>query len=146
MRAILIHWAITVWWQHTLLIPALRSRGRQISMSFEASLVYRVNSSTARATQRNPVFKNQEKKKRFALEMLMSHEVLSFKASGHLDLNGNVPFNETYLHFHILLTWFLIEYLVVFVPFCFVLFCFVFKKGYFSVQHWLSWNSLCRPR
>jgi hypothetical protein len=30
---------------------------------FEASLVYRVSSETARATQRNPVSKNQKKKK-----------------------------------------------------------------------------------
>jgi hypothetical protein len=37
------------------LIPAL---GRQIS-EFEASLVYRVSSRTARAIQRNPVSKNQ---------------------------------------------------------------------------------------
>jgi hypothetical protein len=40
------------------LIPALgRQRGRQIS-EFETSLVYRVNSRTARATQRNPVTKH----------------------------------------------------------------------------------------
>ena len=35
-------------------------RGRQIS-EFEASLVYRVSSRTARAIQRNPVSKNQTK-------------------------------------------------------------------------------------
>jgi hypothetical protein len=34
-------------------------RGRQIS-EFEASLVYRVSSRTARATQRNPVLKNKK--------------------------------------------------------------------------------------
>jgi hypothetical protein len=39
----------------------LGGRGRQIS-EFEASLVYRVSSRTARATQRNPVSKNQKKK------------------------------------------------------------------------------------
>ena len=33
-------------------------RGRQIS-EFEASLVYRVSSRTARVTQRNPVSKNK---------------------------------------------------------------------------------------
>jgi hypothetical protein len=38
-------------------------RGRQIS-EFEASLVYQMSSRTARATQRNPVSKNQKKKKR----------------------------------------------------------------------------------
>jgi hypothetical protein len=54
-----------VWW-NTPLIPALensRSRGRQIS-EFEASLVYRVSSRTARATQRNPVSKKPKKKKK----------------------------------------------------------------------------------
>jgi hypothetical protein len=40
------------------LIPA--SRGRQIS-EFEASLVYKVSSRTARATQRNPVKKKNKK-------------------------------------------------------------------------------------
>jgi hypothetical protein len=38
----------------------LGSRGRQIS-EFEVSLVYRVSSRTARATQRNPVSKNKTK-------------------------------------------------------------------------------------
>jgi hypothetical protein len=41
----------------------LGGRGRRIS-EFEASLVYRVSSRTARATQRNPVSKNQRKKER----------------------------------------------------------------------------------
>jgi hypothetical protein len=41
----------------------LGGRGRQIS-EFEASLVYRVSSRTARATQRNPVSKNQKTKNR----------------------------------------------------------------------------------
>jgi hypothetical protein len=40
----------------------LGGRGRQIS-EFEASLVYRVSSRTARATQRNPVSKKQKKQK-----------------------------------------------------------------------------------
>jgi hypothetical protein len=39
----------------------LGGRGRWVS-EFEASLVYRVSSRTARATQRNPVSKNQKKK------------------------------------------------------------------------------------
>jgi hypothetical protein len=38
-------------------------RSRQIS-EFEASLVYRLNSRTARATQRNPVSKNQRERER----------------------------------------------------------------------------------
>jgi hypothetical protein len=40
----------------------LSTRGRWIS-EFEASLVYRVSSRTARATQRNPVSKKQKNKK-----------------------------------------------------------------------------------
>jgi hypothetical protein len=39
----------------------LGGRGRQIS-EFKATLVYRVSSRTARATQRNPVSKNQKSK------------------------------------------------------------------------------------
>jgi hypothetical protein len=39
----------------------LGGRGRWIS-EFKANLVYRVSSRTARATQRNPVLKNQNKK------------------------------------------------------------------------------------
>ena len=42
------------WW-HT----PLEGRGRQIS-EFEASLVYRVSSRTAKATQRNPVSKKKK--------------------------------------------------------------------------------------
>jgi hypothetical protein len=41
----------------------LGGRGRWIS-EFEASLVYRVSSRTARATQRNPVLKNKTEKER----------------------------------------------------------------------------------
>jgi hypothetical protein len=39
----------------------LGGRGRWLS-AFEASLVYRVSSRTARATPRNPVLKNKNKK------------------------------------------------------------------------------------
>jgi hypothetical protein len=39
----------------------LGGRGRWIS-EFEASLVYKVSSRTARATQRNPVSKNKKQK------------------------------------------------------------------------------------
>jgi hypothetical protein len=41
----------------------LGGRGRWIS-EFEASLVYKVSSRTARATQRNPVSKNKNKNKK----------------------------------------------------------------------------------
>ena len=39
-------------------LPGGRGRGRRIS-EFKASLVYRVSSRTARATQRNPVSKKK---------------------------------------------------------------------------------------
>jgi hypothetical protein len=51
-----------VWW-HTLLIPALGRQRRQIS-EFEASLVYKVSSRTARAIQRNSVSKNKQTNKK----------------------------------------------------------------------------------
>jgi hypothetical protein len=41
----------------------LGGRGRRIS-EFEASLVYKVSSKTARAIQRNPVSKKKEKRKK----------------------------------------------------------------------------------
>jgi hypothetical protein len=41
----------------------LGGRCNQIS-EFKVSLVYKVSSRTVRATQRNPVFKNQKKKKK----------------------------------------------------------------------------------
>jgi hypothetical protein len=41
----------------------LGGRGRWIS-EFKASLVYKVSSTTARATQRNPVSKKKRKKKK----------------------------------------------------------------------------------
>jgi hypothetical protein len=50
------------WWRwRTPLIPAL-GRQRQGISEFEASLVYKVSSRTARATQRNPVSKNKNNK------------------------------------------------------------------------------------
>jgi hypothetical protein len=53
------------WW-HTPLIPDSGDRDRRIS-EFEASLVYIVRSGIPRATQRNPVTKqnktNKQKKK-----------------------------------------------------------------------------------
>jgi hypothetical protein len=42
------------WW-HIPLIPALRRQKQMDLCKFEASLVYRVSSRTARATQRDPV-------------------------------------------------------------------------------------------
>jgi hypothetical protein len=44
------------------LIPALGRQSQAELYRFEASLVYRVSSRTARATQRSPVLKNQERR------------------------------------------------------------------------------------
>jgi hypothetical protein len=46
----------------------IKGRGRRIS-EFEASLVYRVSSRTARATQRNPVSKPPPHKKVSKMEI-----------------------------------------------------------------------------
>ena len=47
------------WWR-TPLISALEKQGQVHLCEFEASLVYRVSSRTdSKATQRNPVWKNQ---------------------------------------------------------------------------------------
>jgi hypothetical protein len=51
------------WW-HTPLIPALGRQSRWIS-EFEASLVYKMSSRTARAIQRNPVSKRNPLKNFF---------------------------------------------------------------------------------
>jgi hypothetical protein len=63
----------------------LGGRGRWIS-EFEASLVYRVSSRTARTAQRNPVLKNQkekeEKKKNFLFSELFT--LFRTRASGLL--------------------------------------------------------------
>ena len=68
---------VVVQWWHTPLIPAL-GRPRQADLcEFEASLVYRVSSRTARDTQRNPVSKNQNKetkKNKTALSHMQSLE------------------------------------------------------------------------
>jgi hypothetical protein len=54
-----------------------RGRGRRIS-EFEASLVYRVSSRTARAIQRNPVSKNQ-KEKRKKKKKKQAHCIVGFE-------------------------------------------------------------------
>jgi hypothetical protein len=51
----------------------LGGRGRQIS-EFEASLVYKVGSKTARAIQRNPVSKKKKKKKNKKQNKIKKHK------------------------------------------------------------------------
>jgi hypothetical protein len=46
------------------LIPALERQRQADFCEFEAKLIYRVSSRTTRTTQRNPVLKNQGKRKR----------------------------------------------------------------------------------
>ena len=54
-------------------------RGRRISVSSQASLVYRVSSKTARAIQRNPVLgekkkkRKKKRKKKKKKELVMGH-------------------------------------------------------------------------
>ena len=54
----------------------LGGRGRQIS-EFEASLVYRVSSRTARAIQRNPVSKKQKQKEKSEIIYILLMWILS---------------------------------------------------------------------
>jgi hypothetical protein len=56
----------------------LGGRGRRIS-EFEASLVYRVSSWTARAIQRNPVSKNKKNKKKRMVKQLLLYYLLFLK-------------------------------------------------------------------
>ena len=60
----------------------MEGRGRQIS-EFEASLVYRVSSRTARATKRNPVSKtnkiSKNQKTNRQKEIIMSNSVSLLK-------------------------------------------------------------------
>jgi hypothetical protein len=56
----------------------LGARGRQIS-EFEASLVYKVSSRTARAIQRNPVSKKQKQKQKQEEEECMHRYYTQFK-------------------------------------------------------------------
>ena len=52
---------LLVGWWRTPLIPALFRQRQKDICEFKASLVYKVNSSIARVTQRNPVLKTQTK-------------------------------------------------------------------------------------
>jgi hypothetical protein len=59
----------------------LGGRGRQIS-EFEASLVYKVSSRTAKATQRNPVSKNPKTKTKTKKETLSQNTEIPMNLSG----------------------------------------------------------------
>jgi hypothetical protein len=48
-----------------VVVPALGRQRQEDLCEFEASLVYRVSSRTARATQRNPVLNKQTNNKQF---------------------------------------------------------------------------------
>jgi hypothetical protein len=65
----------------------LGNRGRQIS-EFKTSLVYRVSSRTARATQRNPVSKKQNKtkqtNKKCQLGVVFDHSTWDVEVKGSL--------------------------------------------------------------
>jgi hypothetical protein len=77
----------------------LGGRGRRIS-EFEASLVYRVSSRTARATQRNPVSKNQKNKKK----LKQSHPVKGlgeYRAEGEALKNVAFSLLDTHRHTHL---------------------------------------------
>jgi hypothetical protein len=54
----------------------LGGRGRQIS-EFEASLVYKVSSRTARATQRNPVSKKLKNKKKTKKRKKVTRDIIN---------------------------------------------------------------------
>jgi hypothetical protein len=56
----------------------LAGRGRQIS-EFEASLVYRVSSRTARGIQRNPVSKNKHKQQQQQQQQQKPPKLWSFQ-------------------------------------------------------------------
>jgi hypothetical protein len=64
----------------------LGGRGRQIS-EFEASLVYKVSSRTARATQRNPVSKNQKNKTKQNKTTLKNQKNIRIVFLAILDVN-----------------------------------------------------------
>jgi hypothetical protein len=67
----------------------LRGRGRQIS-EFEASILYRVSSRTARATQRKPISKNKTKQKKSLNKTKKPKNVV---CTHHLDLQDSFDFD-----------------------------------------------------
>jgi hypothetical protein len=61
----------------------LGGKGRQIS-EFEASLVYRVSSRTARATKRNPVSKNKNKEQTNKQKRMLTALAEDLRPSTHI--------------------------------------------------------------
>jgi hypothetical protein len=70
----------------------LGSRGRWIS-EFEASLVYKVSSRTARAIQRNPVSKKQNKTKQKKKKKKKGSQL---SRRGDSELEANEVYRKTY--------------------------------------------------
>jgi hypothetical protein len=79
---------------------ALGDRGRQIS-EFEASLIYKVSSRTARATQRNPISKNWKTKKKNPINMSIN-AVQSWRSYRKQVLNSKLLAYLRYTVFSIL--------------------------------------------
>ena len=76
------------------LSPALRRQGQADLCEFEANLVYRVSSRTAKATQRNPVLKEKEKGKKKMLVKGMDSLAwvdLNFSWAGSVTLAKGPP-------------------------------------------------------
>ena len=73
-----------------------RGRGRWIS-EFEASLVYKVSSRTARDIQRNPVSKNQKTKQDSAQAILLLVSTFSAQAKPYEQENTVLQGNEIQL-------------------------------------------------
>ena len=62
------------WWWHRPLISARRRQRQADLCELEVSLVYRVSSRTARATQRNPVSKKERQQMQLPLEILIESQ------------------------------------------------------------------------
>ena len=86
--------------------PSIQEVDRQIS-EFKASLVYRVSSRTARPTQRNPVLKNQKrkKKKKTVLRFICSVPLFTLEKTQQLRAwaallgdPGSIPSTHTVTH------------------------------------------------
>jgi hypothetical protein len=84
-----------VWWHSTTLgRQHLGGRSRQIS-EFKGSLVYRVSSRTARATQRNPVSKTKKQTNKNKNKQKKGQENINECFSVHLALHFSFRFIPT---------------------------------------------------